>query len=55
MEQLSKYFKSVFLEKYDNKLIINEVDAIINYYLSFNGIYNDVIVLPEEYMKELWI
>jgi hypothetical protein len=40
------------LEKHDNKLEINEADAIVNYYLSFNGIYDNVIVLPEEYINE---
>ena len=51
-EQLNKHFKNVILEKHENKLAINEVDAIINYYLSFNGIYNNVVVLPEEYADE---
>lgn len=55
IEQLTKHFKEVILEKYDNKLEINEVDAIINYYLSFNGIYDNVIVLSEEYINEFKI
>jgi ubiquinone/menaquinone biosynthesis C-methylase UbiE len=53
MEQLNKYFKNVLLKKHDNKLAVTEADAIINYYLSFNEIYNNVIVLPEEYINEL--
>jgi ubiquinone/menaquinone biosynthesis C-methylase UbiE len=52
MDQLSNYFKSVSLERYDNKLIINEADAIINYYLSFNGIYENAVILPEEYIND---
>jgi len=51
MEQLLRHFKSVLLERYENKLIINEIDAIVNYYLSFNGIYNDLVVLPEKYIN----
>jgi ubiquinone/menaquinone biosynthesis C-methylase UbiE len=51
-EQLTKHFKNVVLEKHDNKLEINEADAIVNYYLSFNGIYDNVIVLPEEYVND---
>ena len=55
MEQLTKYFKNVLLERYDNKLVINEADAIINYYLSFNGIYENVLVLPDEYVNDFKI
>jgi ubiquinone/menaquinone biosynthesis C-methylase UbiE len=52
MEQLAKHFKDIVMEKYENKLIINEADAIVNYYLSFNGIYDNVVVLSEEYISE---
>jgi 2-polyprenyl-3-methyl-5-hydroxy-6-metoxy-1,4-benzoquinol methylase len=52
MDQLNKYFQNVVLERYDNKLVINEADAIVNYYLSFNGIYDNVIVLPKEYIND---
>ena len=48
MEQLNRHFKNVVLERYDNKLVINKADAIVNFYLSFNEIYDNVIVLPEE-------
>jgi ubiquinone/menaquinone biosynthesis C-methylase UbiE len=51
IEQLIKYFKNVVMEKYENKLEINETEAIINYYLSFNEIYDNVIILPEEYIN----
>jgi hypothetical protein len=31
------------------------VEAIINYYLSYNGIYENVVVLPEEYINDFRI
>ena len=52
MEQLSKYFSSVLIKKYENNLIIDEAEAIINYYLSFNGVYNNLVVLPEQYIND---
>jgi ubiquinone/menaquinone biosynthesis C-methylase UbiE len=58
MKQLAKHFKNIVLEKYDNKLVINEVDAadaasaIVDYYLSFNGIYDNAVILPEEYIND---
>jgi hypothetical protein len=55
MEQLAKYFNNVVIEKYDNKLEINEIDAIVNYYLSFNGIYDNVVVLSQEYINDFKI
>ncbi|MCL2126934.1 MAG: class I SAM-dependent methyltransferase [Treponema sp.] len=55
MEQLLRYFKNVVMEKYENKLIINEADAVINYYLSFNDMYSNFQVLPEEYIDEFKI
>lgn len=55
IEQLTNYFEKVDLEKYDNKLEITEIDAIVNYYLSFNGIYDNVVVLPEEYKNDFKI
>jgi ubiquinone/menaquinone biosynthesis C-methylase UbiE len=50
-EQLAKHFKDVVLEKHDNRLVIKDADAayaVVNYYLSFNGISGDTVVLPEE-------
>jgi ubiquinone/menaquinone biosynthesis C-methylase UbiE len=55
MEQLTRHFKNVVMEKYDNRLEINEADAIINYYLSFNGIYDDVVVLPQEHVNDFGV
>jgi ubiquinone/menaquinone biosynthesis C-methylase UbiE len=55
MEQLKKHFKNVAMERYDNKLAINDADAIIDYYLSFNGIYDNVTVLPQEYIDDFKI
>jgi ubiquinone/menaquinone biosynthesis C-methylase UbiE len=47
MERLTNHFNDVRLERYENTLVINEADAIVDYYLSFNEIYDDVVVLPE--------
>jgi ubiquinone/menaquinone biosynthesis C-methylase UbiE len=55
MEQLTKYFKNVVMEKYENQLMINEADAIVRYYLSFNGIYDNIVILPEEYINDFRI
>lgn len=55
MEQLTKYFNNVVMEKYNNKLEINEADAIANYYLSFNGIYDNAVVLSEEHINDFKI
>jgi ubiquinone/menaquinone biosynthesis C-methylase UbiE len=55
LEQLAEYFEKIVLEKYNNSLEIDEIDAIVNYYLSFNGIYNNVVVLPEEYINDFKI
>jgi len=52
MNQLTKHFKDVVLEKYDNKLVINEADAIVNYYASLNEIYKNVVILPDEYKND---
>jgi len=54
-EQLTRHFKNVVLEKYENKLIINEAEAIINYYLSFNEMYYNFTILPEEYINDFKI
>lgn len=51
-EQLAGHFEKVILEKHENKLKINESDAIVNYYLSFNGIHDNAVVLPEEYVND---
>jgi len=55
MDQLLNNFKNISLERYNNKLIINEVEAIINYYLSFNGMYENMVILPEEYINDFRI
>ncbi|MDR2865699.1 MAG: class I SAM-dependent methyltransferase [Spirochaetaceae bacterium] len=52
IEQLSKYFKNITMKKHDNKLKINGVEAIINYYISFNEIHENMVVLPEKYVNE---
>jgi len=52
LDQLNRHFNSITLERHENKLVINEVDAIIDYYLSFNGIYDNALVLPEEHIAD---
>jgi SAM-dependent methyltransferase len=52
MEQLKKSFAGVELVRRDNRLIINEVEPIINYYLSFNEIHGDAKILPDEYVDD---
>jgi ubiquinone/menaquinone biosynthesis C-methylase UbiE len=53
--QLSSHFPKVSISRYDNMLNINEVEPIINYYLSFNGMYKDMVVLAEEDIDEFRI
>ncbi|MBN2532856.1 MAG: class I SAM-dependent methyltransferase [Spirochaetales bacterium] len=48
MEQLTPFFSKVSISRHENTLRIDEVEPVIDYYLSFNGIYNDVVILPEE-------
>jgi len=51
-EQLAKCFDRVETRYYGNELVIDEADAIIDYYLSFNAIQDNVIALPEKYADE---
>jgi hypothetical protein len=32
--------------------VIDEADAIVNYFLSLNGIYDDTVILPGEHISE---
>jgi len=52
MEQLSKHFRNVELKKHPDELVIDEADAVVNYYLSLNEISGRAIILPEEYGAE---
>ncbi|AEF80765.1 transcriptional regulator [Leadbettera azotonutricia ZAS-9] len=52
LEQLKKVFNNAVLINHENALKINEIEPIINYYLSFNEIQNNTKILPEEYIDE---
>jgi len=52
IEQLSKYFDNITVEKYGNSLEIDEAEPIVNYYLSFNGMHNGMDVLPQKFAEE---
>jgi ubiquinone/menaquinone biosynthesis C-methylase UbiE len=47
-EQLKASFPSVTLSRFHDTLRINEAEAVINYYLSFNGMYDGITVLADE-------
>jgi len=53
-EQLAKCFDCIEQSRYDNALLINEARPVVDYYLSFNAIKDDVIVLPEEYASDFY-
>jgi ubiquinone/menaquinone biosynthesis C-methylase UbiE len=46
--QLLAYFPKVTISRYEDMLKIDKVEPIIDYYRSFNGMYNDLVVLYEE-------
>jgi ubiquinone/menaquinone biosynthesis C-methylase UbiE len=45
--QLSPFFPNVIMERFDDSLEIDEPEAIINYYRSFNEMHDNVIVLAD--------
>lgn len=47
LAQLEASFGDVTLLRYDDMLKIDEADPVINYYLSFNGMYDNLIVLED--------
>lgn len=47
LEELSAYFPKVTISRYEDMLKIDQIEPIINYYLSFNGMYDDVNILHE--------
>jgi ubiquinone/menaquinone biosynthesis C-methylase UbiE len=47
-DQLRPFFDTIKVKRFDYRLEITEIEPIINYFLSFNGITNDIPVLPEE-------
>jgi ubiquinone/menaquinone biosynthesis C-methylase UbiE len=48
-EQLEKAFSNIEVVKYMNSLKITDIEPIIAYYHSFNGIYDNLSVLPDEW------
>ncbi|BBH23190.1 hypothetical protein Back11_45350 [Paenibacillus baekrokdamisoli] len=60
--QLRELFENVELRRYDNKLIVTEPDALVNYLLSVNGLEADTIVLhPDkasafrQFVESYWV
>jgi ubiquinone/menaquinone biosynthesis C-methylase UbiE len=51
-EQLENYFSNIEIRKYDDSLEITEANAIVNYFLSFNGMTEGKIILKEEQIDE---
>jgi len=51
-DQLKKIFASIIIERFDNSLKSNEVEPIINYYLSLNGLHNNFIILSDENVED---
>jgi ubiquinone/menaquinone biosynthesis C-methylase UbiE len=51
LEQLSIYFSKVSIDRHDNELHINEVEPVIDYYVSMNGMYNGLVILPEKHIE----
>jgi ubiquinone/menaquinone biosynthesis C-methylase UbiE len=47
-EQLSAVFPKVTMLRQDDALRIDEAEPIVRYYRSFNGMYDNFIVLPDE-------
>ena len=48
LKQLEDHFSKVTLSRYNDMLKIDQVEPIINYYLSFNGMYDNLVVLDEK-------
>ncbi len=51
-DQLSQFFSDIEMKKYDDSLEITEADAIVDYFLSLNGITEDRVILKEEKIDE---
>ena len=52
MSQLTPFFPGVTIARFEDTLAINEVEPIINYYKSFNGMHEGLVVLSEEDIDE---
>jgi ubiquinone/menaquinone biosynthesis C-methylase UbiE len=51
-DQLKNYYSNIEIRKYDDSLEITEVEPIINFYLSLNGISEGKVFLKEEKIAE---
>jgi len=51
-DQLRRVFRHVEVERYEDSLSIDEAKPIVDYYLSFNDMYEGLVVLPDEYAAE---
>jgi ubiquinone/menaquinone biosynthesis C-methylase UbiE len=47
LDALRPYFSKIAVRHFENSLRITEAEPIIDYYLSFNGMMGDMVVLPE--------
>jgi ubiquinone/menaquinone biosynthesis C-methylase UbiE len=50
--QLENYFAEIEIRKYDDLLVITEIEPVINYFLSLNGISEGKVMLKEENVAE---
>ena len=51
LDQLKPYFTKIAVKRFKNSLQITEVDPIINYFLSFNGMIENKEILPDKYVE----
>jgi ubiquinone/menaquinone biosynthesis C-methylase UbiE len=47
-DQIKAFFPNVKIERYEDVLKIDEIEPVIRYYLSFNGMYDGLEILPQE-------
>ncbi len=47
-DQLKLFFSKVQISRYEDVLKIDEVEPVVNYFLSFNEMKDDAVILPEK-------
>lgn len=52
LDQLKSFFQKVTILRYEDTLKIDEVEPIINYYLSFNGMHDNLEIISQEDVNE---
>jgi ubiquinone/menaquinone biosynthesis C-methylase UbiE len=52
LNQLKPFFSNIKLKTFMNLLTITEVEPIIQYFLSFNGMVDNMVVLPKERIND---